>query len=216
MIKTTKDGSHTIYNQQFDETYHSENGALQEANHVYINSGFRFLNLENITIFELGFGTGLNAFLTLLEAEKQQIKVKYISVEKYPLSSTEIEKLNYCDFFSEENKKKFDKIHELEWGREVVLNEWFTIQKEKKDFLEFIFDEKIDLVYFDAFSYNSQPELWSEQIFSKIFQAMKPNSVLVTYSAKGVVKQNLRAAGFEIQRLKGAGGKWHMLRAIKS
>jgi len=215
MIKQTNDGSQTIYSQQFKQTYHSESGAIEESLHVFINKGLNFLNKKEITIFELGFGTGLNAFLSFMEAEKKKVKINYLTVEKYPVEQEFFLKLNFHKFFDKKYCNFFQQIHMAEWERDVALSQYFIIKKIKADFLEYKFDNKIDLVYFDAFSYSSQPEMWSEDVFAKIFEAMNNNSVLVTYSAKGIIKQNMRAAGFTIKRLKGAGNKWHMIRASK-
>lgn len=215
MIKQTNDGSQTIYSEQFKQTYHSTSGAIEESLHVFINNGFNFLQKQEITIFELGFGTGLNAFLTFIEAEKRGIKVNYITVEKYPVEQDYFSKLNYHKFFDKKYSKFFEQIHTVEWENNVVLNYFFNLTKVKADFLDFKFENNIDLVYFDAFSYDSQPEMWSVGVFTKIFKAMNNNSILVTYSAKGIIKQNMRAAGFKIKRLKGAGNKWHMIRATK-
>ncbi len=215
MIKKTNDGSETIYSQEFNQTYHSETGAIDESLHVFIKNGFNYFHQKEITIFEVGFGTGLNAFLTFIETEKQKIKVNYITVEKYPVEPKFISKLNYHTFFDEKYHKIFEQIHSVEWGRTVILSDFFSIKKEKADFLNYNFENKIDLVYFDAFSFDSQPEMWSADIFTKIFNAMNNNSALVTYSAKGIIKQNMRTADFQIKRLKGAGNKWHMIRAKK-
>jgi len=136
-------------------------------------------------------------------------------VEKYPVEQDYFSKLNYHKFFDKKYSKFFEQIHTVEWENNVVLNYFFNLTKVKADFLDFKFENNIDLVYFDAFSYDSQPEMWSVGVFTKIFKAMNNNSILVTYSAKGIIKQNMRAAGFKIKRLKGAGNKWHMIRATK-
>ncbi len=215
MIQETKDGSATIYSQQFDETYHSISGAIQEANHVFIDAGFKFCTKKEITIFEVGFGTGLNAFLTYIEAEKQAVNINYITIEKYPIKQEFVEKLNYYTFFEKKYKEIFHKIHAVEWGSDVKISQFFSIKKINADLIKYNFEKRIDLVYFDAFSYNSQPEIWSIDVFEKLYKAMNNNSIIVTYSAKGIIKQNIRTAGFIIKRLKGAAGKWHMLRATK-
>ena len=214
-ITHTKDGSLTIFSKRFQQNYHSLSGAVSESKHVFIDAGLKYMKKNELTIFELGFGTGLNAILTYIEAENQGLKINYYTIEKYPIEIYKAQKLNYNLFFNKKYLSIFDKLHKSEWNTEHFLSENFTFKKIKADFLEYNFETTIDLFYFDAFSYDSQPLLWSENIFKKIFNAMNNNSVLTTYSAKGIIKQNLRNAGFSIKRIKGFAGKWHMLRAVK-
>jgi tRNA U34 5-methylaminomethyl-2-thiouridine-forming methyltransferase MnmC len=211
----TKDGSSTLYSPTFDEHYHSVFGAINESKHVFIEAGFNFLNLPSIKIFEIGFGTGLNALLTYLESAKKEVTVEYSAIELYPLTQDVIQQLDYSQFLSEETKKTFDKLHEVSWNKKIKISNHFHLTKINADFNDYLFTEKYNLIFFDAFSPEKQPALWSHQNFTKIFEAMYTYGVLTTYSSKGLVKKNLRNAGFQLERLPGPEGKRHMLRAIK-
>lgn len=227
-IITTADGSKTIQIEEWDEHYHSVHGAINEANHVYIKHGLLFAYTElytasknlksntEITILEIGFGTGLNAFLTLIEAEKQKLNINYIGVEGYPVIRSEIEDLNYVELISENHKVQFDKLHQIPWELPEQITSNFKLKKENKFFEEITIKNTFDIIYFDAFGSRVQPELWTEDIFKTMYDALKPSGILVTYSAKGTVKRALRAVGFAVKRLKGPPGKHHMLRASKS
>jgi len=222
-FEITADGSHTIYNQEIDEHYHSINGALAESIHIFINAGFNYfcqhLNIKSINIFEVGFGTGLNTILTLIEAVKQNINVNYFTIEKYPINNEDAKKLNYFDFIEPEFKTYFNQIHEVEWNKMVKINSNFNLFKIENNLINFNFEtvstNNFDLIYFDAFSFEKQPELWSQLIFSNIYNHLNINGILLTYSAKGIIKQNLRAVGFEVKRLNGPKGKRHIIRALK-
>jgi len=190
-------------------------GAIQESKHVFIEAGYRCVaDKQHITVFEMGFGTGLNALLTKLEADRLRQPVSYLTVELYPISSDEVSAANYAEQLGLSDDS-FQRIHAAPWGETVRLSEHFTLTKIKGDILTLALRSGIDLVYFDAFDQEAQPELWSEQVFRKIYEAMAPNGILVTYSSKGVVKEALRAAGFFVKRLAGPPGKRHMVRAIK-
>lgn len=215
-IISTKDGSHTFFVPELNEHYHSINGAKQEAIHVYINAGFNACNKDNICILEMGFGTGLNCLLTIQEAEKQKKNIVYNAIELYPVSLEEVEKLNYDENLNEKEKTIFQKIHQCKWNEKSSIKTDFELLKTQADLLEYDFPKNMyDVVYFDAFAPDIQPKLWTEEIFKKIYSSMKKGGILTTYSAKGFVKQNLRAAGFTIKRLPGPLGKWQMLRAFK-
>lgn len=219
-IIKTGDGSVTIHLSQWDEQYHSKHGAIQEAQHVFIKMGLEYwlgLNKENKpAILEIGFGTGLNAFITFLEAQKLQLKLNYTGVEAYPVSAAEIKDLNYTKMLSAENQAdSFLRMHEILWNEKVDISEYFQLEKQQKRFEEINDINKYDLVFFDAFGARVQPELWTEEIFAKMFKAMKNNSVLVTYSAKGSVRRAMQTAGFIVERLPGPPGKREMLRAFK-
>jgi len=214
-IETTKDGSHTIYNQIFDEHYHSINGAFAESMHIFIEAGFNFCNNQNINIFEVGFGTGLNAILTLIEAKKTNKKVDYFAIEKYPINENLVKDLNYFQFIDKEYINIFLEVHKTTWNQKNVITNNFSLTKIDGDLIDFIPENKYDIIYFDAFSYEKQPELWTESIFTKIYNSLNNNGILVTYSSKGIIKQNLRNSGFEVKRLPGPKGKRHILRAIK-
>ncbi len=213
-IKTTADGSHTFHVTELGESYHSMHGAKQESLHVFINEGLRFLSLNNIRILETGFGTGLNAALTYMEAEKTGRKINYHSVELYPLNPSEYLQLNY---FEKEDPfyEAFIRIHECRWNRNVHLSDFFSITKLRQNLLSCLFPGKYDLVYFDAFSPRSQPELWTEEIFKKVHNAMIPGAVLVTYCAKGKVRRNIEKSGLSVEKIPGPPGKREMIRAVK-
>ncbi|MFP4023695.1 MAG: tRNA (5-methylaminomethyl-2-thiouridine)(34)-methyltransferase MnmD [Thiohalospira sp.] len=211
----TKDGSSTIYSTEFNDHYHSVFGAINESKHVFIEAGFNFLNTQSIKIFEVGFGTGLNALLTFLESTKKNIMVDYTAIELYPLTQDIIQQLNYTQFLSKEAKEIFEKIHKVSWNKKNKISNYFHLTKVKNNFNDYIFKEKYNLLFFDAFAPEKQPDLWSLQNFTKIYNALEHNGILTTYSSKGLVKRNIRNAGFHLQRLPGPEGKRHMLRAIK-
>ncbi len=209
----TKDGSYTIYHQLLDETYHSIHGAVQEAKHVFIDAGLKYFDQKNLSVFEIGFGTGLNACLTFVEAQQQQLNIIYHTIEKYPLSKALIGQLNYSEYLS---KKLLLKVHDMDWETENELAENFTFKKISANLLDYELKQTYDICYFDAFAPNKQPELWSEIIFKKLFDSLKEGGILVTYCAKGAVKRTLKQVGFEVQTLPGPPGKREMVRAVKA
>ena len=221
-IITTADGSKTIQIEEWNEQYHSVHGAIQEANHVYIKHGLLFFNSEilkdsdnQISILEIGFGTGLNAILTLLASEELKLNIDYFGVEAYPVSFEELNQLNYSEALNIKTNS-FENIHKSDWESSHDITEQFKLTKQQKFFDDIVDVNCYDIIYFDAFGARVQPELWTETIFSKMYNALKPNGVLVTYSARGSVKRALRSVGFIVKRLEGPPGKRHMVRAIKS
>jgi len=216
-IIDTADGSHTIFLPEINEQYHSVNGAITESMYVYIDKGYLFCTASEPVIFEVGFGTGLNCLLTALEAEKMQRKTRYISIEKYPLHGDIISRLNYGPIISAEAEKIFEKIHTAEWNSEVQISPCFSVLKIEADLLwfEYRFAQKSDVIYFDAFGPDKQPEMWTPAIFSKISGLLADGGIFVTYSAKGEVRRNLASCGLAMQRLPGPPGKFQMLRGIK-
>lgn len=222
-IITTADGSKTIQIEDWNEQYHSVHGAINEANHVYLKQGLHYFYSElisqsssqEIAILEIGFGTGLNAFLTLIEAESNKLNIDYVGVEAYPISTEEINALNYPELVSDDRQLDFDKLHTTKWETSVKISEYFNLKKEKKFFKEIKNISEFDVVYFDAFGPRVQPQLWTEEIFEIMYKAMKPNSVLTTYSSMGSAKRAMKSVGFEVERLDGPPNKRHMLRAIK-
>ncbi|WP_437396970.1 tRNA (5-methylaminomethyl-2-thiouridine)(34)-methyltransferase MnmD [Flagellimonas lutimaris] len=216
-IITTGDGSKTIQIEDWDEQYHSKHGAVQEAYHVFIEHGLRLFQNEKINLLEIGFGTGLNAFITLLEAPKQQLSIDYVGVEAFPVSKEEVGALDYCQQLDANNHKEaFQKMHGSLWEETISITPDFSLLKQKKDFKEIDEENLFNLIYFDAFGARVQPELWTEEIFLKMYQALKENGVLVTYAAKGSVRRAMQAVGFTVERLPGPPGKREMLRAKKS
>lgn len=215
-IIVTADGSSTIHMPDWNEQYHSKHGAIQEAMHVFIKSGLQLFSDRDISILEIGFGTGLNSFITLLEAQKLNLEVDYVGVEAYPVSDDEISKLNYVsELQAKEKIQVFQKMHQQQWGEKELLSEAFSLTKRKQFFNEINDKNVFDLIYFDAFGARVQPELWTEEIFEKMFRALKKDGVLVTYSAKGSVRRAMQTVGFTVERLPGPPGKREMLRAIK-
>lgn len=212
-IIITSDGSTTIHLPDWNEQYHSKHGAIQEAYHVFIKHGLQACSAKPISILEIGFGTGLNCFITYLEAN---CTVNYVGVEAYPVASEEIGKLNYvAELKAEEKIAVFKKIHEVSWEQKHSITKDFSLTKRQQFFKDITDREAFDLIYFDAFGARVQPELWTEEIFEKMYTALRTNGVLVTYSAKGSVRRAMEAVGFTVERLPGPPGKREMLRATK-
>lgn len=213
-LRFTDDGSHTVYNSLVNECYHSVHGARAESEHIFIRSGLHEMHRTDISVFEVGFGTGLNALLTLEEALQKHLSVRYTAVERYPIEPNLYERLNYGTTPYE--RALFLSLHRAEWEREVPLCDCFSLKKTEADFTQIEFSEQFDLVYFDAFSPERQPEMWSEELFAKLYNAMNEGGVLVTYCAKGVVRRTMQAVGFRVERIAGpTGGKREILRARK-
>ncbi len=216
-IIKTSDGSTTIYLQDINEYYHSKHGAINEAYHVFIKNGLEYLKNKDLRILEIGFGTGLNTFITLLEAKKRDLNITYDGVEAYPVLENEIKQLNYVEELNAtENVLLFQQIHECNWDERNEISNYFSLKKRKHTFMEIEDKNVFDLIYFDAFGARVQPELWTEDIFYKMYSALQNRGVLVTYSAKGSVRRAMQAVGFTVERLPGPPGKREMLRAIKS
>ncbi len=217
-IIITSDGSTTIYLPEWNEHYHSKHGAIQEAYHVFIKNGLAcFNNKQNLSILEIGFGTGLNCFITYLEAVKNKIAIDYIGVDAYPISKLEVEKLNYVTELQVKNEEKiFNRLHTLSWEEKHQLTATFSLIKKKQFFKDIIIKKKCDLIYFDAFGAQVQPELWTVKIFKKMYNLLRNKGVLVTYSAKGSVRRAMQEVGFSIERLQGPPRKREMLRATKN
>ena len=213
-IIITSDGSTTIHLPAWNEQYHSKHGAIQEAYHVFIKHGLEYVSLEKIAVLEIGFGTGLNCFITYLESNKE---IEYVGVEAYPIAGEEINKLNYVsELKAEDNSSVFNKIHKVSWETRHQIQENFYLTKRQQFFKDIEDVEAFNLIYFDAFGARVQPELWTEEIFEKMFKALKSGGVLVTYAAKGSVRRAMEAVGFLVERLPGPPGKREMLRAIKN
>ncbi|MCL6460861.1 tRNA U34 5-methylaminomethyl-2-thiouridine-forming methyltransferase MnmC [Flavobacterium micromati] len=215
-IIQTLDGSTTIHLTDWDECYHSKHGAIQEAQHVFIKNGLSLFQNKSISILEIGFGTGLNAFITVLQGKKMNQVIDYVGVEAYPISASEVLSMNYVEQLNANSARAiFEKMHESNWEEKIIISDDFTLMK-RKQFFETIDDEnRFDLIYFDAFGYRVQPELWSTAIFKKMFNSLKANGVLVTYAARGVVKRSMIEVGFTVEKLAGPPGKREMFRAIK-
>lgn len=219
-LRITKDGSHTIYIPELNEHYHSMHGAYTESMHVYINAGLK-KKLEEcpdqINILEVGLGTGLNVLLTLLELQNTKTEIYYTALEPHPLPEKIWTQLNYTEIIGGNSVREwFEKIHRANFNTEIQLSDNFTLLKKNQKSEHSTSDIKFDIIYFDAFAPDVQPELWTKENLKKIFDAMRPRGIFVTYCSKGEVRRNLISAGFLIEKLPGAPGKREMLRATKN
>jgi len=216
-IVRTADGSKTIQLPEWKEQYHSLHGAIQEAYHVFIHHGLSQFEDRELEILEMGFGTGLNALITSLEAPARGLKVRYSALEAYPVAEAEWTLLDYGSSLEQypDAVSHYKDIHQAPWGSMQPVRNDFSIQKMQMDFLDFSAAPRFDLVYFDAFGARVQPELWTEAVFGQMYSALKPGGILVTYSAKGSVRRAMQASGLITERLPGPPGKREMLRARK-
>ncbi len=217
-LRLTDDGSITLYSTKAGDTYHSMFGAIQESQFIFIDNGLLYKSLSSkVNILEVGFGTGLNALLSFKATVEKQLQVDYTAIEPFPIDIKIIDQLKYKDHFVDEDlKKAFSLFHSKRPGNPVEISNSFIF--------EFIHDciqevslkqDYYDLVYFDAFGPDAQAEMWTVEIFNKIYSSMKQGALLLTFSAKGLVKRNLRLAGFVVDRIGGPPGKRHILRAFK-
>jgi tRNA U34 5-methylaminomethyl-2-thiouridine-forming methyltransferase MnmC len=214
----TADGSPTLYLRGIDEQYHSLNGAITESKYVFEEKGYLYHPAAEPVVFEVGFGTGLNCLLTACNADQSKRPTLYISIENSPLSIHLIRSLNYGCLISEKAEILFNLIHECAWNVPVQITEYFQLIKLQADFTArgWKLPVSCDVIYFDAFGPDKQPEMWSETVFAQLFEVTSPGGVLVTYSAKGEVRRRLQASGFRTEKLPGPPGKKEMLRGIKS
>ena len=219
-IKTTNDGSKTLFISELNENYHSHHGALQEAEHVFIKNGLNLINDYEINILELGFGTGLNVLVTInehLKTDKNHI-IHYFTLEKYPINESEIENLAYFEHFDNvELKNIYQKIHQSEWEKSVEIIPGFHLHKIQCDFFDLknIVLPKINLVYYDCFGARVQPDLWEMPLFEMVSDKMNINGLLTTYSSKGSVRRILQDLNFKVEKKQGPPGKREMINAIK-
>jgi tRNA U34 5-methylaminomethyl-2-thiouridine-forming methyltransferase MnmC len=211
-IIESEDGSHTLFNPDLNETYHSHHGAITESRHVFIKEGLEKTGKENVKILEVGFGTGLNSLLAFEYAEKNGIKLWFESLEPFPLKEEIYSKLNYGKFTGENLQEKFILLHECEWEKAVHLSPLFTLLKRKQRLEDVILEKDFDCIFFDAFAPNKQSEVWDLTNLQKCSSALNPNGILVTYCAQGQFKRNLKQAGFEVESLPGPPGKKEMTR----
>ncbi len=226
-IIKTADGSHSLYVKDLDEHYHSVHGAIQEGKHVFIEMGLKHLtslpapllekgDVSTINILEIGLGTGLNVLLTYLENFKKSVQINYTALEAFPLENEIIKELNYVELLdANQHQTIFDRIHSCYWEKNIELTKNFTLHKIKNTLQEVKFENTFDIIYFDAFGPRVQPEMWTEEVFTKIYAATKSTGFLVTYCAKGEVKRTLKKVGFTIETLQGPPGKREMVRAVR-
>ena len=216
----TKDGSHTIAIPAMNVTYHSHHGAIQESMHVFINAGFKYvadtMKIPEIHIFEVGMGTGLNALLSLVEAEKLQQPVHYTTIELYPINEIELTSLNYLEQLKRNDLlPAFQRIHQCEWEKDILITPFFTLHKLKQSLLNFTAPTLQHLVYFDSFAPAAQPEHWTKEVFEKLYPILLPGGILVTYCSKSIVRKAMQEAGFIVTKIQGPHGKREMVRAIR-
>lgn len=215
-IEQTADGSYTLYVPELDEHYHSVKGALTESQHIFINMGLKYSSVSSPRILEVGLGTGLNCFLTLLNAEEDKRHIHYTSIERFPLGMDVIQKLDYPSIIGRGHNADYLAIHQAPWEEDTKLSPWFTLHKVEGDFTNYTFEKGYDIIYFDAFAPEKQPEMWEQSLFNSLYQILNEGGILTTYCAKGIVRRMLQSAGFIVERLAGPpGGKREILRATK-
>jgi tRNA U34 5-methylaminomethyl-2-thiouridine-forming methyltransferase MnmC len=217
----TKDGSHSVAIPEWEVAYHSVYGAVRESLHVFIESGLKYWfdehsNASRCVIFEMGFGTGLNALLSILEAKRRQRKIMYETVEAFPLEASITQKLNYCEALQQPFwQPVFDSLHSGEWNTTQHITNFFSFRKVRSLLADYTPGEPIDIIYYDAFAPSAQPELWTKEVFEKMLGMLTPDGILVTYCSKGDVKRALLAAGFSVEKIPGPPGKREMIRASR-
>jgi tRNA U34 5-methylaminomethyl-2-thiouridine-forming methyltransferase MnmC len=216
-LQITADGSHTLQIPDMGVTYHSTHGAIAESKQVYLEAGLQYVHLQknitSINILEMGFGTGLNALLCLQWSIQHSIHLNYTAIESDPLKPEEYDVLNYGALL--DLRHELLALHEAEWNLPIRINELFSLEKQQVDLREFESDQTFHCVFFDAFSPVEQPELWTKEIFQKIFSMILPNGVLVTYCSKSAVRRSMQEAGFQVNKIPGPRGKREMVRAIR-
>lgn len=218
-FKITGDNSHTLLVKELNETYHSTKGAINEALHVFMQKGLydyiQRTQLKKLSVFEVGFGTGLNAHLAHCFAKEYNIAIDYVSIEAHPLELNIITQLNYTDLIPSD-KPTYLKLHEVEWGNPVVIDEYFTLTKLHQELKDVELENNFfDVIFFDAFAPDIQPELWTKEVFEQMHNRLKKGGALVTYCAKGIVKRTIKEVGFNLETLAGPPGKREMIRATK-
>jgi tRNA U34 5-methylaminomethyl-2-thiouridine-forming methyltransferase MnmC len=212
----TEDGSHSLFVHELNEHYHSVRGAYTESQHVFIEAGLNQIKRRNIRILEMGFGTGLNALLTLAATNHSQITIHYTGIDKYPLPKSITSSLNYELIAGLNDRGMLHLMHDVPWNQEALIRPGFVLEKMKCDMKDLDQINVFDLVYFDAFAPEKQPELWTEDLFRRLFISMRSDSILTTYSSKGMVRRNLQSAGFRVEKIPGPPGKREMTRAYKA
>jgi tRNA U34 5-methylaminomethyl-2-thiouridine-forming methyltransferase MnmC len=217
-IIATSDGSHTVEIQEMKVTYHSRHGAIQESMHVFIEAGLHYMYEQvepevTLHVFEMGFGTGLNAFLTAIDATQNNRRIDYTAIEAFPLSTDEASVLNYTAILG--YQELFEQLHQSKWNESIPVTNNFTLNKIHSDLISLSTSQRFHLIYYDAFAPAAQPELWTKEIFDKLYTLLLPGGVLVTYCSKGDVRRAMIAAGFQVEKLPGPPHKREMLRIKK-
>ncbi|MEN8929202.1 MAG: tRNA (5-methylaminomethyl-2-thiouridine)(34)-methyltransferase MnmD [Flavobacteriales bacterium] len=209
-IKNTADGSHTLYNNEIDETYHSTHGAIQEANHVFIQNGISLVDKDKISVLEVGFGTGLNAILTHDYAKISAKTVEYLGLESYPLGNKIISQLNYKSEIENFDLNAFTRMHEIPWDESKEIDSFFYLNKMHQTLQDFTPEKEFDVIYYDAFGPRAQAEMWEKNLFKKLYETLSIQGILVTYCAMGQFKRDLKAVGFQVECVPGPPGKREM------
>lgn len=215
-VQLSEDGSHTLVSNTFKVTFHSIHGAITESNVVFIEAGLDYLLKNNytcISVFEMGFGTGLNALLSYIWAEKNKINIIYHTVEAFPISKEISDQLNYGEILG--HKEVLQQLHAIDWDLEKRISKYFSFCKYHNELENLDLNFKSDVVFFDAFSPATQPDLWDEKSLSKMYGSLNINGVLVSYCAQGAFKRNLKSVGFRVESIQGPPGKREMTRAVK-
>ena len=216
-LEQTADGSYTLYVPELDEHYHSVKGALTESQHIFIDMGLKHSSVPSPRILEIGLGTGLNCFLTFIASEETGRKIHYTGIERYPLKEEVIRTLDYPTLIGKGHDDAYFAIHQAAWEKDVPLSSSFTLHKIEGDFTQYTFEGKYDIIYFDAFAPEKQPEMWDQSLFDSLYHVLNNGGILTTYCAKGIVRRMLQASGFMVERLPGPpGGKREILRATKT
>ncbi|MFT4695045.1 MAG: tRNA U34 5-methylaminomethyl-2-thiouridine-forming methyltransferase MnmC [Urechidicola sp.] len=215
-IKQTEDGSHTLYNKELDETYHSSHGAIQEAIHVFIKNGIDSIFSKEISVLEVGFGTGLNAILTHDYAKRDNKKISYTGLESFPLPKEIINKLNYRSEIPDFDLAIFNKMHKSIWNQNNIIDSHFGLNKINETLQEFITEDKYDIIYYDAFGPRAQKEMWEKYLFEKLFKMLNIGGKFVTYCAMGQFKRDLKSCGFVVECVPGPPGKREMTIGFKN
>jgi len=211
----TEDGSHTLFVPEIEECYHSTHGAVQESRFIFIEAGLKQCEKKEIRVLEIGFGTGLNAFLTMIEADRSGKNIHYTSLELFPVEVGKALQLNYPEELAPEKRPLFEQLHTAPWNTEVRITANFSLLKIKTDYTQYNFTETYDVIYFDAFSPEKQPEMWTEERFKTLYSLSNNDATLTTYCAKGIVRRAMQSAGFSVERLQGPPGKRQILRCSK-
>ena len=214
-LVNTYDGSNSLKNLIINDSYHSKYGAINESKHIFINNGLKRISKKKIRVLEIGFGTGLNALLTQLYCDKKEQNIIYHTIDNLPLKKDTYSSLNYCDQLKID-KDIFLKIHNSLWENEIELSNFFVLKKINCDFTKKLFNEKYDLIYFDAFSPSKQPEMWVLNNFKKLYNCLNSNGLLITYSSKGDVKRTIKEVGFNVFSVEGPTGKREITLACKN
>lgn len=214
----TGDGSHSIESKEFGVPYHSRHGAVQETLHVFIKAALHLQaeKKQALSILDIGFGTGLNALATLIESQKLALDIDYTAVEAFPLPFAVVKQLNYIEQLQQPKlADSYFEMHSLSWGQKHQISSQFSLTKLNQRFESLQFNEAFDIIYYDAFAPNAQPELWDEPIMKRMYNALKEDGVLTTYCAKGAFKRTLKKIGFQVEAIPGPPGKREMTRAWK-